>query len=586
MILDEYIEIIGNSKNLKYYKDKGYSIEVNKKILIKVEDLSNGSTFKVNIKCDICKKQNKIAWSSYYKYRENDKDKNYHCKKCCSNKRILTNQERYGGNSPTKSKKVVNKIKNTNQKKYGNNSSLHGNRQEKIEEIFIERYGSKTPLKNKEIIDKIKGTLLKKYGVDHPLKSKEILEKLKETNLNKLGVDNPSKSETILNKIKENNLNKWGVDWYFKSTDFKEKRGKKILDKYGVDNYFNSKHRLNFVINKKIENYPNLIFLDYQNGIFDIECNNCNKIFKIRTDLLYKRNKEGHIICTNCNKINNKFRSNAEIEISNFLKNNRISVETSRRDIIKGEIDIYLPEYKIAIEYNGLFWHSEIFKDSNYHLSKYNNCKNLGIKLIQIWEDQWNEYKDKVKSFILSKLKIYKSKIWARNCKIQYVNSNEKDMFLDNNHLQKSCKSSINIGLYYNNELVSIMTFGKRRLNSKENFELIRYCCKTDLLIVGGASKLFNYFIKNYNFKSIISYSDNAFSDGDIYKILNFKNINENINYYWTNNKERYHRFTFNKKRLVKMGYDINKTELEIMKDNGFNRIYGAGIKTWVYQKN
>lgn len=532
MILDEYVEIIGNSRNLKYYKEKGYDIEVNKKILIKTEDLSNGSTFKVNIKCDICQYEKKITWSSYHKYKEDDKDKKYHCIKCCSEKRKLTNLKKYGGNSPTKSKEVVNKIKKTNLERYGNNSSLHGLKQEQTERIFLEKYGCKTPLSNSDIKEKIKNTLIERYGVEHPLKSNDILKKTKETNLLNWGFDNPSKSKIVLEKIKETNFKKWGVDFYYKSDDFKEKRDKKILEKYGSIDYFKSKHRIENVISNKIENYPH----------------------------------------------------NAEIEICNFLEEHNLKVTTSRRDIIRGELDIYLPDHKIAIEYNGLYWHSDIFKDDKYHLSKYNDCKEIGIKLIQIWEDQWKNNKNKVKSFLLSKLKIYKNKIWARDCKIGYVNYKEKDLFLDQNHLQKSARSSINIGLYYKKELVSIMTFGKRRLNSKESFELIRYCCKRDLIIVGGASKLFKYFTKNNNFDSIISYSDNTVSDGDIYKLLNFENINESKNYYWTDNKNRYHRFTFNKKRLVKMGYDSNKTEVELMRGKGFNKIHGAGIKTWIYK--
>jgi hypothetical protein len=274
------------------------------------------------------------------------------------------------------------------------------------------------------------------------------------------------------------------------------------------------------------------------------------------------------------------------LEICRFLEENKINFEYSKRDLIKGEIDIYLPDYKIAIEYNGIFWHSEFFKNKKYHYDKYNNCKILGINLIQIWEDQWLDDKDKVKSFILNKLKIYSNRILARNCKVRKVNNNDKDQFLNNNHLQKTSKSSINLGLYHNDELVSIMTFGKRRLNSKDTFELIRYCCKKRSIIIGGASKLFSFFKKNNNFSEIISYSDNTVSDGDIYRFLNFKETNESINYYWCDGRNRYHRFTFNKKRLIKDGHDKNKTEYQIMREIGYYRIFGAGIKTWSFKKD
>lgn len=586
MILNQYVLITGNSKNLQHYRKKGYSINVGDNIEVKVEDLSIGSTFKVDVSCDICGNIKNMGWGTYLKHKNKDPDNKYYCSKCSCEKRFKTNELKYGGKSPTKSKTIVDKIKKTNMQRYGNNSSLHGNRQKITENIFIEKYGNKTPLLNEDIQNKIKNTLVNRYNVEHPLRSDIIIKKLKETNLKKWGTYNVSKSKEIIDKIKKINREEYGFDWYYQSDDFKKKRKETIKNKYGVDNYFKSSHRKEYVLNSKLENYPDLKIVDYENGIFEIECVKCNGIYNIKTDLLYKRYKEGREVCTKCNKLYNKFRSNAEIEICEFLKCNNIEFKTSVRDIIKGEIDIYIPSKKIAIEYNGIFWHSEFFKNRKYHYNKYISCKKNGVKLIQIWEDTWNEDKNKVKSFLLNKINIYKKRIFARSCHIKNIEPKIKDVFLNENHLQKSSRSSINIGLYYDEELVSIMTFGKRRINSKETFELIRYCTKKDYIIVGGASKLFNYFKKNYKFEQIVSYSDNSYSNGEIYNILGFENTNETINYYWTNSKKRYHRFNFNKKRLVKMGHDKNKTEYEIMRESGYYKIFGSGVKTWIYKKN
>jgi G:T-mismatch repair DNA endonuclease (very short patch repair protein) len=584
MIISEKVFIVGNSRNLTHFREMGYEINVGDKILVDVNDLTNGSTFKVEVKCDFCDNRKFMAWSSYLKYTKNNTEK-YNCSSCSKLKRMETNQLRYGGNSPTCSKLIVDKIKSTNKERYGNNSSLHGIRQEITENIFIDRYGHKTPLANAEIKDKIKKTLLDKYGVDHPLKNKDILENLKKTNIKKWGVDNPSKSKFVIDSIKKENLEKYGKEWYYQTEDFKQKSKKTNLDKYGVENFCESIYKKKLVINKKILDYD-VEVVDYYNKLFTIRCNDCNGEFSISSDLLYHRHKRNNILCTNCNKKNNNFRANAEIEICKFLADKNIKYQTSVRNIIKGELDIYLPDYNVAIEYNGIFWHSEYFKDKNHHIKKYNDCFDKGIQLIQIWEDEWINNKDRVKSIILSKLGIYNEKIFARKCILKEIVFKEKDIFLDQNHLQGTSKSSVNLALYYNNEIVSVMTFGKRRINSKETYELIRFCNRRNTVVVGGASKLFSYFLNNYDVENIVSYSDNCISNGNIYNILNFENTNETLNYYWCDGKKRYHRFTFNKKRLVKKGYDKNKTGLDIMREIGYWRIFGAGIKTWVYKKN
>lgn len=134
MLLTKEVEIIGNSKNLKYYKSKNIDIKVGQKMVINVFDLSHGSTFKVDVKCDNCHNIKNMAWSEYIKYTKNSDINN--CRKCSVEKRKETNQKKYGGNAPACNEEIVNKIKKTNIKKYGNNSSLHGNQQEKIENIF------------------------------------------------------------------------------------------------------------------------------------------------------------------------------------------------------------------------------------------------------------------------------------------------------------------------------------------------------------------------------------------------------------------------------------------------------------------
>ena len=258
------------------------------------------------------------------------------------------------------------------------------------------------------------------------------------------------------------------------------------------------------------------------------------------------------------------------------------------------EVDIYLPELKLGFEFNGVWWHSEKFKGENYHLKKYNLSISNEFNLVTIWEDDWVVKRDICESFILNKIGKTKNKIWARKCIIKEIPYNESKDFLEKNHLQGDCKSSIRIGLYYNDELVTLMTFSKLRLplqrkevnrRKEKNYELTRFCNIINTNVVGGASKLIKYFVNKYTPIQIETYSDNLISNGNLYKTLGFEYSHTSKPGYWyVVDGIREHRFNWRKQRLIKMGYDINKTEEEIMSEMGYYRIYNAGNKKWLYK--
>jgi hypothetical protein len=252
------------------------------------------------------------------------------------------------------------------------------------------------------------------------------------------------------------------------------------------------------------------------------------------------------------------------------------------------EIDVYIPELKLGFEFNGLYWHSEIYKEKNYHLDKTKLCNDQGISLFHIWEDDWLYKQDIVKSMILNKLGKTLNKIFARKCIIKIVDDNKlvKD-FLETNHIQGFVGSKIKIGLFYNDELVSLMTFGNLRKSlgqkSQEgSYELLRFCNKLNTTVVGGASKLFKYFLNNYDVKQVTSYSDLSRSNGNMYKQLGFTlQHNSDPNYYYIIDGIRKHRFNFRKDKLVKEGADPLKTEIQIMNEKGFYRIFDCGMQKW-----
>lgn len=299
----------------------------------------------------------------------------------------------------------------------------------------------------------------------------------------------------------------------------------------------------------------------------------------------------GFNVCCDEHK-NHVYSSKKENEVYKFINSiyNK-KIEKNYRKINNKEIDIYIPELKTGFEYNGLYWHSEKEKDKNHHYDKYKFFKTKGIKLITIWADDWEFKQDIVKSIISNSLNLSINKFNARDCTIKELSTQEKDAFLLENHIQGKCISSINLGLMYKDEIISIMTFGKKRmiLNSKSKnneYELLRFCSKLNSSVRGAASKLFNYFVNTYKPTHVMSFANLDFGDGNMYKQLGFEDKGHTgINYWWSDAIHRYHRSGFMKHKLVKEGYDKNKTEAEIMYERKFIRIWGNGNQRWEWTK-
>ena len=283
-----------------------------------------------------------------------------------------------------------------------------------------------------------------------------------------------------------------------------------------------------------------------------------------------------------------------EDEICSYLEKIGVEYERNNRTILDGsEIDILIPSKSFGIECDGLKWHSEEFKPNNYHLTKTNECAKKGIRLFHVYEDEWLNKKGIIKDKISSVLGKTSNKVYARNCTIKIPSEEEKRKFINETHIQGDIPSSVKLGLYYQNELVAIMTFGKLRLplghrNVSENqYELLRYSTKLDTSVIGGASKLFKYFVDNYNPKEIISYCDLRFSVGNLYNKLGFTvdHISQ-PNYYYIIGNNRKNRFRFRKSELVKNGYDSEKSEHEIMLERKIYRIYDCGNLVFKWIKN
>lgn len=387
---------------------------------------------------------------------------------------------------------------------------------------------------------KYKSTCIEKYGVDNYFKSDKFKENLKKFNLEKYGVEYHTQSDKIKDKIKDIVISKYGVDNVSKLDETKDKVRKTCLDKFG---HWNSRE------NYKIDNDSNHISY-IGNSIHIFKCDNGNgHNFEISNSNYYGRFRTNTPLCTLCNPVGEN-RSIKENEIFDFIESMNVNIVKSYRD--KYEIDIYLPDKKIGFEFNGIHWHSDKFLDKNYHYNKTKYFEERGIRIFHIWEDDWVYKRDIVKSMITSKVLVSTNRIYARNCVVAEV-KDEKMIkeFLNSNHLQGYVRSNYKIGLFYKDELVSLMTFDKfegRKKMSEIEWNLNRFCSKINYNIIGGASKLLNNFIKNNKCSRIISYADQDWSYGDIYLNLKFSLVSKSHpDYKYVIKDKRVHKSRFRK---------------------------------------
>jgi len=574
-------------------------------------------------------------------------------------KKRNTNIKKYGVPVSSKSNIVKDKVKKNNIKKYGvtHPSKLPENK-ERIKNIIFNKYGTwyqRLP----EIQNKVKKTWLKNYGVDHPWKNKQIQEKIKKTNLAKYGhpvylaslegkekvkktwlknygVDHPWKNKQIQEKIKFNNIKKYGHPVYLASLEGKEKARKSNLIKYKapfytLSNYFKRKKLITFfeksnnfnlndltleeieskvrrnIIDNFIDNNNNFLIKDFQQE-FDCSLSWAYVMLK-KLNISFTKLKGTSLLEK---EVISYIRDISKIDISN----GDISILANQRNIIKPlELDIYIPERNLAIEFNGLYWHSyNKFNNSNpnkdksffknKHLIKTEASEAKNINLLHIFENEWLDpiKQDIWKSMISYKIGIVHNKYYARKLVLKELNSKNKEDkklikdFFNNNHLQGgNSPATVALGLFTKNssgepdELVSLMTFGKSRYSKNHDYELIRFASKKYSSCAGCAQKLLKYFMNNYMEKNekLISYANRRWANSysNVYKSLGFKYLRTaEPNYFYFKLKDTilYSRVQFQKHKLkdkedTKEFFDKNLNEMDIVNKAGYRAIWDSG---------
>ena len=406
-------------------------------------------------------------------------------------------------------------------------------------------HGVTNPSKNKKIHEKKIQTLQKNYGVDNFRDSEIINSKREETNLSRYGHVNPFGSKQIQEKIKNQNIQNYGTE-YVGSRSLTPTQLKLLNDR----NWLIEQHH---TLNNHIKTIAANIDVDPTTV-----SNYCRK--------------------HNITIINFAF-SAQEREIVEFIQSIYSGdVITNSRDIIPPlELDIVIPEKKIAIEYCGLYWHSTKFKDKQYHANKIKLCTDQGYRLITMFEDEWKYRQDIIKSklkYLLYHPSVHK--IYARKCTVENIDTTTKRLFLDTNHLQGNARSSIAYGMWNNSNLVAVMAFQRER----DKVILTRYCSKQNYAIVGAFNKLLSKFIQQHPNTCIVSFADLRWSNGNVYSKNGFE-LDGAIppDYTYIVGDTRRHKFGYRHKHLPKKlkVYDPNLSENANMQNNNILKIYDCG---------
>lgn len=285
--------------------------------------------------------------------------------------------------------------------------------------------------------------------------------------------------------------------------------------------------------------------------------------------------------------------SSMEKQLVDYVKQFGYEIIQRNKSVISPfELDIYIPDKKIAIEFNGDYWHSTLFKDSKYHQEKTIACIQKGIHLIHIFEYEWldNTKRTKILNYIKHLLK-GGDKVYGRHTEICEIPNKDAFDFCEQYHLQGGINSNINLGCTYNGEIIGVMTFGKPRFSSTEQYELLRLCWKPEYTVLGGTEKLFKSFIDSFKPDSILTYCDLTKFSGDAYLRLNFKTKAEWLtkpNYVWVSKRADLvlPRYRTQKHLLIEEGLgNDDDTEDDIMYSNGYMKIYNSGNIKLVWNK-
>lgn len=483
----------------------------------------------------------------------------------------------------------VENRKNTNIEKYGNNCSLHGDTdtakkiQEKVKKTLVKKYGADNPFKSKEIKEKISTKLKEKYGVEHVSQLEEIKNKKRETTIRHFGVAHHMQSIEVKEKFKNTSMEKYNVEHPSKNETIKNRKKNTFLEKYNVEHPF----ALSGVVDKKnqtmIERYGTTNSWLKPTKIITGENTTIKEWYKSQSGIkpsygwiLKHFIGENEIKKEQLEKILSQFdEKKTSLEIYSESVFNSKHYNKKIEQLAKP----YKPDFKLSenifVNVDGLYWHSDVQKEKEYHFNLRKDFEELNLRIFQFREDEIKNKTAIVQSIIDNALGKTQYKIYARKCELCLITQEDADLFLEQNHLMGTTNAK-HLGLKFNGKLVSILSY-----KQKSNIcKIERFCSQTTTSVVGGFSKLLKYLENNFlysNVSEIHNWVDLRYGLGKHLEEKGFRATRDTLGWKWTDYTKTYNRLR------CRANMDSRKlTEKEYSEELGWERIYDAGQRLYI----
>ena len=475
-------------------------------------------------------------------------------------------KDKYDGKFYVETDEFKDKSRATQEEEYGTWYSASEEGRRRYREIMLGRHGVPEYFQSDEFKDKSRATCLDKYGVENISQTPGWKDKVVATNMERYGAEHIMKTPEGKARVAATNMERYGVSNYSNSTEFAER----IMQKYTGRMH-------------EFECTP--LYVDARR-VVRFRCGKCGSECEEQPQFIKKRTDAGLTPCTVCHPKNFPV-SVEEMELRRYIESLGYPVAHYDRDFLGSYgADMVIEDRRVIVEYDGIYWHSELYKYSGYHLEKKLLAEEKGYRLVHVFSDEWKYKCDIVKSRIAYLLGANTCrKVYARDCTVAEVGSADATKFLDENHIQGAVNSKWRYGLYENGILVSLMTFGPSRFD--DTTEMLRFCSDRNLNVIGAAGKLFSHFIESRPEVNVMtSYADARWSTSHaFYEKLGFTlEAMSSPGYYIVDGDIRRNRMQFQRHKIAGPG-DEGKTEHEITLERGLFRIYDCGQYRYVWKR-
>lgn len=438
---------------------------------------------------------------------------------------------------------------------------------EKSSELSMKKYGVPHHIMSKEVRTKIVATSIERYGVPYCVAAPEMREKMVDTCMRKYGVSHHSKVPSIRQRIEDTARRNFGEAGIMGTKEWIQKNRDLHMDRFGVPHHF-----------QKLDSHEILNDEEAFTKLIDRR-----SMKSVAVELgVDRRTISNYIDMYGIERKPMTKRSFLELEIFDFVRSVYDGEVLDNPRVGGWEVDIYIPDLLIGVEVNGVYWHSSKFKERSFHKTKQDACEAAGIRLLQIFEDEWLYSKDIVKNRIMHLLGASdKQRIFARKTKAKEVRHADTKPLYEANHIQGAVGATKHYGLWFEDTLVACMSFQDKR---EGVWELVRYA--TGCNVIGGFSKLLKHFIRTHSPAKVTSFADRRWSTGDVYEVNGFTNMGQvPVNYQYVVGDMRVRKENYRRERIERKFnsgeleyFDPDVSERENMELNNIYQIYDAGL--------